>query len=232
MAAVIDDCLDVAKLIQKSDLCMTYSWYKSKDGLKHTGIILEFDGSQILALDFGANLPTFKVVVECLSALSLSSFSPNEAKKKLATMKLAGEVNLSSYNGHGKIRVGTLLDLDLSGPEKKNEVLDIFKSVEKVGQEMKECQLMENNCRDYVIAEATMLENQTKEQNSENWSNFEFEMQKLKSNDQQKYEDVKKAIDVVIQVHDHCYMNPTTTYEPPVDTNVEGQNIQWTNIQK
>ena len=226
MAAGIDDCLDVAKLIQKSDSSMTYSWYKSKDGLKHTGIILEFDGSQVLALDFGANLPTFKVVVKSSSALSLSSFSPNEAKNKLARMKLAGKVNLSSYNGHGKIRIGTLLDLDLSGPEKKNEALDIFKSVEKVGQEMKEYQLMENNCRDYVIAVAKMLENQIKERNPVNWSNFEFEMQKLKSNDQQKYDEVKKAIDVVIQLHDHCFKNSTPPYEPPVDTNVEGQNIQ------
>ena len=67
-------------------------------------------------------------------------------------MKLAGEVNLTSYDGNGKIRIGTLLDLDLSGPEKKDQALAIFKSVEKVGQEMKEYQLMENNCRDYVIA--------------------------------------------------------------------------------
>ena len=81
MAARVDDCLDVAKQIRESDSSMTYSWYKSKDGLKHTGIILEFDGSQVLALDFGANLSTFKVVVNGLSALSFSSFSPNKVKK-------------------------------------------------------------------------------------------------------------------------------------------------------
>ena len=42
--------------------------------------------------------------------------------------------------------------------------------------------------------------------------------------------DVKKAIDLIIQVRNHCFRNPSTPYEPPVDTNVEGQNIQLTSI--
>ena len=224
---------DVAQLICESDSSMTYSWYKSKDGLEHTGIILEFDGSQTLALDFGANMSTFKDKVNIASKFLLGIFSPNVVKKKFATMKLAGEVNLSSYNGLGKKRVGTLLDLNITGPEEKEKALAIFKSVKKVGQEMKKYQLMENNCRDYVIAVAKMLEDNIIEKNSENWNKFESEMQKLKSNDQQKYQDVKNAIDLSRRygpetLNNYCSNNPSAPNDAAVAANLEAQSIQMT----
>ena len=189
--------IDVNQLIRESEK-MAYSWYHRKDFVRHTGLVVSFDGAQSLTLDFGPvesevkNKIKIALAVVAATAASSSPFPSKQraAKKAASSMKLNGLVDLNRFCGTDIKIKGELLELELLKKEDQENAMNIFKYITRI--DIGHWQLLENNCRDYVIAVATYLR-EYPEMTNENWEKFRKDMKKLKTEDKQKFDSVKKV---------------------------------------
>ena len=189
--------IDVNQLIRKSEK-MAYSWYHRKDFVRHTGLVVSFDGAQSLTLDFGPDgsevKNKIKIALAAVAAKAASS-SPfpskqRAAKKVVSSMKLNGLVDLNRFCGTDIKIKGELLELEFLKKEDQENAMNIFKYITQI--DIGHWQLLENNCRDYVIAVATYLQ-EYPEMTNENWEKFRKDMKVLKNEDKQKFDSVKKV---------------------------------------
>ena len=189
----IDNKIDVNRYIENSET-MAYSWYHRKDFVRHTGFVISFDGAQTFSLDFGPDSSEvknkIKIAVAHIAIATSSSPSKKETAKKIAaSMKLNGLVDLNFFCGTDVKMKSVLIELPTKSKEDKENAMNTFKCITKI--DIGTWQLLENNCRDYVIAVATYLR-EYPEMKEENWKQFKQEMEKLKEEDKQKFDSVKK----------------------------------------
>ena len=189
-----DDEIDIFEKIKTSKK-MEYSWYSIKDFIKHKGIVILFDGFQTFSLDYGPDKSDFKNKLRALTvttAAKLASSIPSKSertKKKVASMKLAGMVNLNLYCGIDVEIMGTLLTLSIGTKEEKENAMNMFIVISKIN--IGEWQLLEKNCRDYVIAVYQYL-SEYPEMKEEDQEKFEKAMENLKTEDKQTFKSVKR----------------------------------------
>ena len=160
---------------------MEYSRYCGEDFMKHTGIVISFDGAQSASLNFYADMSQPKSWLNVTAgASSLFFFSSRLAKKFIGSMKLKGKICLNQFNGNNVKVMGNLIKLPLTTQEEKENAMNMFTFIAEM--DIGNYHPMENNCRNYVIAVATYL-NDYPEMNEEDWSAFENKMQHLLSSD-------------------------------------------------
>ena len=189
-----EECLQVYDLIRSSK-SIEYSWFRKKNFIKHTGIIISFDGVQTMLLDFGANLAHPKAMLKYIAfstanaSLQLSKMiSPARVycskqqmlKNFVATTQLKGKISLIQFCPDNMEIMGRLMLLSLEKKEEKENAINMFNCIAQI--DVGEYQLMENNCRNYVITVATYLR-EYPEFRGEDWSKFEYKMQELLSED-------------------------------------------------
>ena len=189
-----EECLQVYDLICSSK-SIEYSWFRKKNFIKHTGIIISFDGVQTMILDFGAIMSHPKTVLKVIAistanaSLQMSKMiSParvyNSKQKKfknfVATTQLKGKISLIQFCPDNMEVMGRLMLLSLERKEEKENAINMFNCIAQI--DVGEYQLMENNCRNYVITVATYLR-EYPEFRGEDWSKFEYKMQELLSED-------------------------------------------------
>ena len=113
-----NETIDVGGMIQESEV-MAYSWYHRKDLIRHTGLVISFDGSQTLTLDYGPDGSEVKNRIKiALATLSvqIAATSSVTGKKKAntekfaVTVKLNGLVDLNYFTGMDIKIKGTLLN--------------------------------------------------------------------------------------------------------------------------
>ena len=175
---------------------MEYSWYRRKDFVRHTGIVISFDGSQSASLDFYADTFHPKSIGKVAAGTSSLLFSsPKTTKKFVGSMKLKGKTRLDQFYGNDLKVVGRLIKLTLTTQEERENAMNMFNFIAEM--DIGDYQPMENNCRNYVIAVATYL-NEYPEMKGEDWSEFEYKMQSLLSEDHEIFQDVSKyALDYI-----------------------------------
>ena len=191
-----DQYKQVYEIIKRSEV-MEYSWYRRKDLIKHTGIVISFDGAQSITLDFFADTFHPKSLVKIGTAAvaigSTAVFSPFHKKSKklkqfVGSMKLKGKMSLGEFSGYDKNVVGKLIELPLTTKEEKENAINMFIYIAQLN--LDDYQLMENNCRNHVITVASYL-SEYPEMKGEDWSEFEFKMQRMLSDDQRTFQDLK-----------------------------------------
>ena len=74
--------------------------------------------------------------------------------------------------------------------EEKENAVNMFTCITNI--DIGDDQLMENNCRNYVITIATFLKNYP-EMKVDDWNDFELEMQTLLSEDNEKFQNITQA---------------------------------------
>ena len=160
---------------------MEYSWFRRKDFMKHTGIVISFDGAQSASLDFYADTSQPKSWPNVTAGASSLFFSSSkQANKFIGSMKLKGKICLNRFNGDNLKIMGNLIKLPLATQEEKENAINMFTFIADI--DIGDYQPMENNCRNYVITVATYL-SEYPEMKGEDWSAFENEMQQLLSSD-------------------------------------------------
>ena len=194
---------DVKKWIDNS-ISMEYLWCKNKDHIEHTSVLLKFNDMPVLTIDFGGK-PSVgqKVVAGSLMAKAYVSKSVpslvNKAAKVAASMPLNGEVSLNLFNSLDVTIVGSFAKLSLKSREEKENAMNMFNMIKQI--DPGKYRLLGNNCRSYVITVATFLRNELREFSGENWSEFEFKMVKLLSEDAQKFKEfVADAVEMFSQI--------------------------------
>ena len=189
-----EECLQVYDLIRSSK-SIEYSWFRKKDFIQHTGIIISFDSLQTMLLEFGAVLSHPKTMLKYIAistanaSLKISKMiSPppkyNSKQQKfknfVATTQLKGKISLIQFCPDNLEVMGRLIKLSLERKEEKENAINMFNCIAQI--DVGEYQLMENNCRNYVITVATYLR-EYPEFRGEDWSKFEYKMQELLSED-------------------------------------------------
>ena len=202
----------VFDFIQKNDI-MEYSWYRRKDLIKHTGIVVSFDGAQSFTLDFFAD--TFhpkslaKIGTAAVAIGSTAVFSPfdkkiGKVKQFVGSLKLKGKMSLNQFSGYDIKVVGKLIELPLTTKEEKENAMNMFTYIAQLN--LDDYQLMENNCRNHVIT-VDSYQSEYPEMKGEDWSEFEFKMQSILSHDQQTFQNLKNLALDYISKRDHTATN-------------------------
>ena len=186
----------VVNLINDSNT-MEYLWSQKTDDVKHTGIVIKFDYTPKFTLDFGGDFSTagarIKVVATLLSG---SILSRGKMQRAVSRMILSGRVTISDFSSADIKIKGRLVELSLRTTVEKENAINLFTHIKHI--DAGDYQLMENNCRTYVITVAYVL-SELPEFRSEDFSDFEQQMQTLRSEDQTKFEKCWETAKMLIQ---------------------------------
>ena len=177
----------VTSLIKDSKTTTLEFWWSQKtDDVKHTGIALKFDHTSKVSLDFGGDLSTLEAVHELGGVIFKWVFSPKEKlHDAVLNMKLTGKTNISYFNAEKVDIIGKLVQLPLTNKVEIENAINLFTSI--IRMDGGKYNLLENNCRAYVIKVAKLL-HELPECTRGDWEAFEEKMQTLRSEDQSKYE--------------------------------------------
>ena len=175
---------------------MEYWWSQKTDDVGHTGVVVKFGHTPKASIDFGGVIDTAaaKVKVAGISSVaapsamsaSVSSVSGKIADAVVRKFTLKGEVTLKDFLSSQVEIKGKLVKLPLQSRAEKQQALKVFNAIIHI--EVKDYQLMTNNCRHYVIAIAAYLR-KLPEFKEKIWSEFEEEMQMILKRDNQKFQD-------------------------------------------
>ena len=164
---------------------MEYWWSKKTDDVKHTGIVIKFDHTPKISLDFGGILNAFVPNIKVGAQLAKGCIDPKKnAKNAILNLILDGKVTISHFSAAKVNITGRLVKLTLSNIIEKENAINQFTAINFVNIGV--YHIMENNCRTYVIAVALLLR-ELPEFADEDWNNFQEEMQTLLSEDHWKF---------------------------------------------
>ena len=148
--------------------------------------VLKCDHTYKVSLDFGGDLSTLKAVHELGGVIFKWLFSPKEKlHDAVLNMKLTGKTNISYFNAEKVDIIGKLVQLPLTNKVEIENAINLFTSI--ILMDGGKYNLLENNCRAYVIKVAKLL-HELPECTRGDWEAFEGKMQTLRSEDQSKYE--------------------------------------------
>ena len=174
---------------------MEYLWSQKTDIVEHTGVVIKFDLTPKISIDFGgllekniakAKLATMgTAVVSAGMSKSVIPSSEYKANGLIRSTTLEGRVTLKDFNSSRVKIKGLLVKLHLRSREEKEKALQVFNAIKDI--DVGEYQLMTNNCRHYVIAIAACLKN-LPEFEEKQWKEFQEEIQNILVRDNEKFQ--------------------------------------------
>ena len=179
----------VVNYINASGL-MEYWWSQQIDDVKHTGIVLKFNHTPKISLDFSGILNAVVPKIKAGAKLAKGCIHPQKnAKNAILNMILESKVTINHFNPVKVNIVGMLVKLTLNNMIEKENAINQFTAISLINIGM--YHLTENNCRTYVIAVALRLR-ELPEFRIEDWNRFQEKMLTLLSEDHSKFEQLLK----------------------------------------
>ncbi|CAK8698175.1 unnamed protein product [Clavelina lepadiformis] len=148
----------------------------------------------MIIVGYGANLRKgLKIIPFLSSALSAALFrqcpsfetGANVTAQLLSKLPLNAEIGVGLFDSKSFIIKGKLMKMNISTSEEKQRAKQLMEII--LTMDLGDYQLLHNNCRDFVIAVAKLLKEET-EFTEDSWFQFESEMQSLRSIDQLRFE--------------------------------------------
>ena len=175
---------------------MEYMWTQKTDSVAHTGVVIKFDHTPKISIDFGGIVKkvTTKAKVAVVGSsvasagmsTSISPSSEENAGSLVRKITFDGRVTLKDFVSSQVNIKGVLVKLPLRTRAEKKKATKVFNEIKNI--DVGNYQLMTNNCRHYVIAIATYLKD-LPEFEEKQWKEFEEKMEEIMKKDNKKFKD-------------------------------------------